>query len=1165
MHTRLSLLLTVATLPLLAAPTRGIGQYPGDPDAYMGARLQPGDTAYRNLALHRPAFASSAHDYNLTAQLVTDGIRDMKLPRWFAVSTQGGKLDKQTREHPVDHNTTSGVELVDGGWMQLDVEGRELPAAVDSLQIVARPETKESKAQYWNCVVMGSEDGKTWKEVGRSSGREVLMTTGWETPAFLRTCVPLSAPSTCRHFRVRLEAQHTTSWSLSEAALLNQGKALEVGGPYDFVSAWKSASAGPEWVMVDLGAESKFDKVVLHWIRRAQEGEVQASSDGKTWKKLAVLPNAGDKDELKVEGQARYVRVCMTKAASPEEGYILSELEVFGQGGLVPKAQPALVPSVEGRLSLARGAWQLQRDSLVDVSGETLSKPGFQASGWLPATVPGTILSSYVDAGAVPDPNFGSNQLQISDSYFWADFWYRDEFVAPALAPGQRQWLNFDGINWKAEVYLNGRFLGRIEGGFKRGRFDVTDLVRPGQANALAVRVIKNATPGSVKEKTFLEPDMNGGGLGADNPTFHASVGWDWIPTIRGRNTGIWGEVYLSRSGAVTLEKPYVKTDLTLPDTSSAEIALETVLKNHGATAVKGVLKGSFGDVKFEKAVEIPAASELKVSLDSNEFPGLRLKNPKLWWPAGYGAQDLYDVKLAFEAGGVSDTKAFKVGVRKFTYSDEGGSLRIFINGRRFIARGGNWGFSESMLRFRDREFDASVKYHKDMNFTMIRNWVGQTGDEAFFEACDRHGIVVWQDFWLANPWDGPNPDDNALFMANAEDFVERLRNHASIGLYCGRNEGNPPAALNQALEACVGRLSPGIRYIPHSAAGLVSGGGPYRALPTKFYFEQRATPKLHSELGMPNIPNFESLQRMMAPEDQWPMGNVWGLHDMTMNGAQGGITFCEALQKNFGGAQDAKTWTELAQIVNYDGYRAMFESQSKHRMGVLLWMSHPCWPSFVWQTYDFDLEPTAAYFGCKKACEPLHVQWNPLKDQVEVVNYSAGNQEHLTVRAELLNLDGKVVWQKSAELSSAEDSVASPFALEFPAGLAELHVVRLTILQKGRVRSENVYWRSLKGDNFTALRALPKVELKTSTTMKQEGGRYVLETEVANPGTTAAMLVRLKAVRATSGDQILPVLYEDNYLTLMPGEKRRIRTEVQERDTRGEAPRIVVSGLNVQ
>jgi len=1151
--------------------TRGVGIYPGDPAAYNGAVLTADTQNYRNLALHRPAYASSSYDYNLTAQLVTDGIRETRMPHWVSTaSSEGGTFSRKNREHFIDDNSTTSADLPGtGGWVQVEPGGRDTPLEVDRVEVIARAWSSAKEPGPWTCVILGSDDGTTWTELGRTSGTEIPPGPAYTHSKQIKPTIVFASPARNHIYRLQIDGPNVGRWQVAEVALFDKEKHLELGGPYDFTSVWKSLGAGEEWVYVDLGADCTFDRVALYWGERAAEGTIQVSDDAQSWRTIQTLPSGGGlNDDLKFAQpeHGRYVRVLMTRAASVD-GYVLSEMEVYGRGGTVPHAQPAIASKGSPGIELARGEWRLQRDSFVTAGGATISLPGFQANDWLPATVPGTVLTSYLDDGAIQDPNYGRNQLQISDSYFYADFWYRDEFVVPAAPAGRHVWLNFDGINWKAEVFFNGEKVGRIEGGFMRGKFDVTRLVRPGATNALAVRVIKNATPGSVKEKTLAETESNGGALGADNPTAHASIGWDWIPTVRGRNTGIWGDVYLSTSGAVTIEKPFVSTTLPLPDVSRADVNIEATLCNHEAKEMSGTLRGDFGAVHFETHVTVPAASDFTVKLNPTTTPALRLQNPKLWWPAGYGDQNLYDVKLSFETGkhDVSDVKAFRAGVRQFTYSDgEDGALKIFINGRRFIARGGNWGFPESMLRYRAREFDAAVRYHKEMNFTMIRNWVGQTGDDAFFEACDKYGIVIWQDFWLANPWDGPDPDDNEMFMRNAEDFVERIRNHPSIGLFCGRNEGDPPKPLEDGLTELVDRLDPGMKYFPASSYGPVSGGGPYRAMPVKFYFDKRATPKLHSELGMPNIVTMDSLRQMMPTPDLWPQNDDWGEHDFTLNGAQNLGAYRQLIEDSYGPAENAADWVELAQFENYNGYRAMFEAQSKNRMGLLLWMSHPTWPDFVWQTYDYYFDPTAAYFGSKKASEPLHIQWNPLTDNVEVVNYSAGKVTGLTAQIEILNLDGSKHWDKSASLDSDEDSVQSPIKIEYPADLTAVHFLRLKLSRGDRILSENFYWRGTEDGDFRALRSLPRTKLGAATRVERKGAEWVLHTDLSNLSNAPALMVRVKAVRGKSGDRILPAIYSDNYVALMPGETRTIETQLEDADARGEHPQIVVEGFNL-
>jgi Exo-beta-D-glucosaminidase Ig-fold domain/Glycosyl hydrolase 2 galactose-binding domain-like/Glycosyl hydrolases family 2/F5/8 type C domain len=1161
MH-RLLILAGVALFAVSAQEfTRGVGIYPGDPNEYSGPTLAP-DQTYRNLAFRRPAYQSSSYDYNLTAQLLTDGVKDTVMPRWVATWTSElGEMKKNQREWLLDGNWVTSVPFRGhGGWVQFEFGGGDRPLEIDRIEVDAHV-TGFHQPENWSCTLLGSDDGQAWTKLGMSFG---MAKPGGD----IETSIPLASPAAHRYYRVAVDDPRAMGWTIGEVSFFRAARQVHFGGPFNFTSAWMPAGKGEEWTYVDLGAPATFDRIELYWIRRAAEGALQVSDDAKTWRTFENLPaGGGDVDNLKLAQpvHGRYVRLLMTRPATPD-GYVLSEFEIYGRGGLAPRAKTAAAVQPDGRLDLAGGDWRLERDSRVTGSIDAMSRPGFDDSSWLIATVPGTVIASYDNAGAIPDPNFGDNQLAISDSFFYADFWYRDEFVAPPADAGKHVWLNMNGINWKADVYLNGQHLGEIDGGFIRGRFDVTKFVQPGEKNVLLVRVIRNAHPGSVKQKTFETPDKNGGVLGADNPTYHATIGWDWIPTIRGRDNGIWGKVYLTTSGPVTVEHPFVQTTLPLPDTSRADVSVEATLVNHDAQPVNGRLVGRFGDITFETPVTIDANSERTVKLDPSTTPALRIEHPQLWWPNGYGEPHLYNVQLSFDTAGgqTSDTKAFKAGIREFTYDENGGTLHMWINGRHFIPRGGNWGFSESMLRYGAREYDVAVRYHKEMNFNMIRDWVGQIGQDAFYDACDRWGIVVWQDFWLANPWDGPDPDNDSMFMENARDLIERLRNHPSMGLYCGRNEGYPPKPIDDGLRHLIATLEPDLHYISSSADDVVSGHGPYQAMPSEFYFSARATTKIHSELGMPNIVTLDSLKLMMPESGLWPIGDMWGIHDFCVHGAAGAGGFIDRVKNSYGPADNVAEWVTLAQFVNYNGYRAMFEAQSRHRMGLLIWMSHPTWPSLVWQTYDYYFDPTAAYFGARKASEPLHIQWNPVTNAIEVVNYSVPNATGLTAEAEIVNMDGTVKWKRTATLDSAEDSMTPVIHLEFPPDLSPTHFIRLRLTQGDKLISRNFYWRGTKEGDYTALRTLPKVAVEASSSAVRHGDEWSITTRLHNPSQYPVLMIHLKVVRDKTGDRILPAIYSDNYVSLMPGESRTITTSIEEQDTRGESPRMVVEGFNV-
>ena len=944
----------------------------------------------------------------------------------------------------------------------------------------------------------------------------------------------------------------------SSAIDVNQSAQLVTDGlmvdEADFRSAWKSAGGKDEWIAVDLGAKSSIEKIVFHWLNGPASGRLQLSKDGEKWKDAGPLAR-----EMSLKARARYVKAVLD-ATSDGEPFELEELEVWGHGGVKPQPKPAA--ERKGAVQeLAGGNWKLVRASALKDTvslGERLSAPGFDDSAWMVATVPGTVLASYVAAGAVLHPNYQDWQLYISDSYFKSDFWYRNTFEAHPDTP--RQFLHFNGINYKARIFLNGCFVGGIESAFDAARFDVTGLLKDG-SNFLAVHIVRNPHYGEACVQSAFWPNTNGGILGADNPTMHATIGWDWMPSVRGRNIGIYDKVYLRYTGDVTVDDPFVRTELPLPDTTSATILASAVLRNHSDRPVEGVARMRFGDL----TVESPQTLEPGESRLVNFEPAV-LENPRLWWPNGYGKQELYPVSLSFDA---SDSVGFLSGVRQIDYDmapyepvgklyfksrNENQRLSVYVNGRRVVGFGGNWGYPEQLLSYGPREYDIAVAYHAAQNFTLIRNWVGMTDNKAFYDACDRYGILVWQDFWLANPHDGPNPYDTDKFNAVARRYVRRIRNHPSIALYVGRNEGYPPEEIENYLSEMVPQEHPGAYFIPHSGADGVSGGGPYRALPAKEFFLLHSQDKIVSERGMPTVMNYENLVRALGKENVDPVNTLehpnrmYGIHDYTLGlkgkwSAQRCTTFNNLLEKGFGKPADAREFSRLAQWINYDGYRAIFEGRSMYRRGALLWMSHPAWPSMVWQTYDYFFEPTAAFFGCKKACEPVHIMFNPVKDSIVVVNYHAGPLAGLTASARILDMYGKEVWARSMPLDILEDETIDCFPPVIPESITDAYFIKLELLAAdGSVLSDNIYWQGVEEGNYQALRSLGKARLSMrKSKMAPDKYKFILK----NTGAVPALMIRLKAIDSATGDLALPIWYSDNYFFLMPGESKEVEIKL--------------------
>ncbi len=726
---------------------------------------------------------------------------------------------------------------------------------------------------------------------------------------------------------------------------------------------------------------------------------------------------------------------------------------------LFPRMLPEQFPLSTG--------WQLQDASMVPQSGAELSLPAFNPMGWRPATIPGTVLTSLVDNGVYPEPLYGENNRpdKIPESLCRTSWWYRTEFQVPANYTGRKVWINFDGINYAAEVWINGKWAGGIKGAFIRGVFDVTQFVTPGRQAALAVRVFPQPHPGDPHEHTTKAGTGHNGGITAlDGPTFLCSIGWDWIPAIRDRNTGIWRPVFLSASGPVTLRDPAVTTDLALPGLDSAAVTVSATLVNETGDAQGGLLTGEITPaeggtpVLFQRAVTIPAHGVQEFSFQPRDTPELRLQNPRLWWPNGYGPQHLYRLSLAFRGGDgrESDRRRVTFGIRKITYSVPGSSnLTLSVNGVPIFCRGGDWGMDEALKRIPRRRLDAQIRMHQLARLNMIRNWVGQSTSEDLYDLCDRYGILLWDEFFQPNPGDGPNPTDLPTYLANVRDKILRFRNHPSIALWCGRNEGPPPRTLNAALQTLMTQLDPTRHYQASSAdGGGVRSSGPYRWRPPADFF--RVNEPFKTETGSVSIPTLESIQGMMPRKDWEVINDDWAEHDLC-RGAQGGDAYPGILRARYGDLANLADFARKGQLANYEAFRAMYEGRNAKLFhpftGVITWMSNPAQPSFVWQLYHHDLEANSALYAVRKACEPLHIQMNEDDGTLAVINNLPSPLTGAAARVRIFNLDGTLAADRTLPVTAAPLMATGLGPIPWPAALTPVHFVKLELTGSDGIR----------------------------------------------------------------------------------------------------------------
>ncbi len=932
-------------------------------------------------------------------------------------------------------------------------------------------------------------------------------------------------------------------------------------------------------------------------------------------------------------------------------------------------------------------SWKIARVPDVKDEGEKISQNTFLCGEqWINAAVPGTVLYSYEKAGKIADPYFSDNILKLDQDYYNTDYWYRGEAEIPESYGGKYIWLNFGGVNHKADIFANGKKLGSINGAFRRGTFNITKIAQPGKTLTVAVYV-----------------HWCDSGL-LDTPTFIGSAGWDFMPAIPGRNMGLYRPVTVGATGSLVIRDPFVTSDLVLPDMKKATVNISAEIENVSDKDEECILHGRLhpADKDFSVSVVIPAHSSKAVKLNP-----ITVFNPEVWWPAGYGGQPLYCAELETfdDSGNLSSSENVVFGIRKLEYDRDGHDLELSINGVRVLCKGGNWGMPDAMLKHSDRFIYDSIRLHKEAGINMIRTWHGTSDFDVFYDACDKYGIMVFEDFALHGK---QLPLEPQLFMESARDKLRRLRNRCCIVLWCGENEAVPPAPLDVQLPEAVEELDGTRLYIAASNCDGVHGGTTYTIQDPAWFFGHAEG--FITEIGTQTIPNVESMRRMMKKEELWPAGNpVWEHHDYNFGiGNKNSKKYTDEITARYGSPDNIEDFCRKAQLVNVETYKAIFESFNDGMFdrcsGLLLWMSAPAWPSLIWEIYDYYLDCFGSYYGTKKATEMLHVQWNARTGSVKAVNHTAADFSG-TVTAEVYNMDGELKFAREASADvrggsavevmkifadtavniaagkkgtasacenkrdipnnafdgnditrwtcdgspegwlcvdlegvyaidgvriSWENAYAADFHIDVSAdgetwktvaetvsgngglntlmfeecearyvklictrrgtmwnyscyqfmvlaagtsskdadGLSKVHFIKLLMKDnQGKPISDNFYWRSKFNCDCKELARLDLAQIKAAAAARRDGETVCCKIDLENSGNSVAACVRIKAARSDAAagedDRILPAFFSDNYVWLLPGEKRRIELKYAA-DVYGAVPELEISGLNV-
>jgi exo-1,4-beta-D-glucosaminidase len=836
--------------------------------------------------------------------------------------------------------------------------------------------------------------------------------------------------------------------------------------------------------------------------------------------------------------------------------------------------------------------WQIQSSDKVSAEGEEISTVQFKSVKWYEAKVPNSTLGTLVDDGVFKNIFFDRNLEKIPDSLFNFPWWYRRTFVVNNTNPEQVYRLRFNGISYRADVWLNGKKIASADstkGSFRQFIFNITPYIKKGE-NVLALKV-SQAGPG----------DLNIGFV-------------DWNPEPADNNMGIWRDVHLLETGPVSLDQPFVVTDVDTATLDHADITLRVNVENHSDKNINGVLKATIGnDIHISKPVSLAAGESKEIVLTPEEYKALSTEHPKLWWTHDLGKPNLYTLDINFETNHkISDSRKVKFGIRTVSgYMTDKGFRGYRLNGKKILIRGGGW-TDPMLLRATPAYEEAGIDYAVHMNFNALRMEGFWGENQHLYDLCDEKGILIMAGFSCQWEWKNlmhtatddkygviSTPEQIDVATKSLHDQVIWLRNHPSIFLWLYGSDKWPRPELEtnylQVLSTC-DNTRPYVQSAKEWTSEITGRTGmkmrgPYDYVPPVYWYVDTTYGGafgFNTETGPgPEVPVLESLKKMIPKDSLWPISSSWLYH--AARGQFHNLTrYNNAMDKRIGTPTSLLDYERKAQYLNYEGMRAMFEAFEANRFkatGIIQWMYNASWPKLWWQLYDYYLMPTGALYGARVANEPLHVSYNYGHNAVNVMNNTGKAVDELTAEINVLNFDMKPVLKKTILVPGiGSKETKEVFSLPTDLKLSKTYFLDLKLLNKEHQRvSNNFYVLSTEYDSLdvkkstwfatpqtnyadlTLLQQLPAVKLQTSETITNRNGKTILHVKVKNPTSHLAFMVYLDLKKGNSNESVVPVFWNDNYFSLLPGAERTIAVWCHTADLEGKQPRVVTGGWNVQ